>query len=220
MKIGRTRRFPGGAVALAALLPVLFATDARAIRIAGMESMKGLTPLTPVVAVGTPTVRTNTSGAGALELRLAEHGTLSLTPWPTYLPQHFAPQRISVSRELQPAGPVDRIALIRGTESEPWMQIVRGARSASHVVGGWQLQRSSNGWSLVREKTEHWLGSGAHAGTPASLPAGDARWCVYLLESRVPQRHPNAAHVAIEEEPQADWAAIRLESGHKRCPPR
>lgn len=194
--------------ALASLVAAL-AVDANAVRIDGMESMKGLSPLAPVLAVGTPAVR-----AGTLELRLPGHGTLSIAPWPQYLPQRFDPQRIGVSRQLHPAGPIDRITMTRGAESGPWLEIVHGARGASNVLGDWQLLRSAHGWSLANGSTEHWLGSGAQAGTPVSVPVGDSRWCVYLLESRVPQRHPNIVH---EEEPQADWAAIRLESGRKRC---
>jgi len=209
---GSSRTMAALVVSATASVAALLAADANAVRIEGMESMKGLSPVAPVLAVGTPTVR-----AGRLELHLAQHGTLSIAPWPHYLPQRFDQQRIGVSRLLHPAGPIDRISLTRGAESEPWLEIVHGARSASNVLGDWQLQRSSSGWSLIRGRTEHWLGSGAQAGTPASVPVGDARWCVYLLESRVPQRHPN---VAFEEEPQADWAAVRLESGRKRCPLR
>lgn len=204
MKTGFRRCVSCCIAALAAILAV----DANAVRIEGMETI-GLNPVTPVLAVATPVVR-----GGKLELRLPDRSVLSIAPWPHYLPQRFDTQRIAVSRQLHPAGPADRISFIRAAESEPWLEIVRGARRAASVVGDWQLQRTARGWSVVSGGTEHWLGNGAQAGTPVSVPVGADRWCLYLLESRVPQRHPN---VAYEEEPQADWAAVRLEQGRKRC---
>lgn len=192
-----------------AVLPLALAACANAARIEGMDSVKGLSPMAPVLAVGTPVARD-----GKLELHLPEHGNLSVSPWPHYLPQRFDKQRIGITRLLHPAGPIDRISLSRGTEDKPWLEFVHGARSGSNVLGEWQLQRTPRGWSLAGGSTEHWLGSGAQPGTPAIVPVGGDRWCIYLLESRVPQRHPN---VAYEEEPQADWAAIRLEPGRKRC---
>jgi hypothetical protein len=212
MKTAFRWHFLCSTAAPAVLLAALLAANAHAVRIDGMERLKGLSPVAPVLAVATPSVR-----AGKLELPLPEHGNLSISPWPAYLPQRFDTQRIGISRQLHPAGPIDRISLTRGAEGQSWLEVVHGARSASNVVGDWQLQRTERGWSLAGRTTEHWLGSGAQAGTPVSVPVGDARWCVYLLESRVPQRHPN---VAYEEEPQADWVAIRLESGRKRCPVR
>lgn len=205
-----TAATPVLAVALfSALISTLAMRDAHAVRIEGMEGLKGLTPVASVLAVGTPAVR-----AGRLELRLADQGTLSVTPWPQYLPQRFDQQRIGVNRQLHPAGPIDRISLTRGAEPKPWLEIVHGARSGTNVLGDWLLQRTPSGWTLAGAGTEHWLGNGAQAGTPAVIPVDGDRWCVYLLESRVPQRHPN---VAYEEEPQADWAAVRLEPGRKRC---
>lgn len=196
-------------MACAATFAALLGSDAGAVRIDGIG-------LTPVAATATPAVR-----EGRLEVRLSEQQVIAVSPWPATLPQRFDRQQVSAARQLHPAGPVDTVSFTRNGEKAPWLQIVRGARTASTVVGNWQLQRSARGWSVSNGSTAHWLGnatpgaSHAQPPRPASIAAGADRWCLYLLASR-PQETAESG-LAAETESQADWAAVRLPRGSKQC---
>lgn len=187
----------------AAALAVVLGADAGAVRIDGIGMVAS-------AAETTPTVR-----AGRLDAQLSEQQVLTITPWPAFLPQRFGRQQVATERQLHPAGPVDRIAFTRSGESAPWLQIVRGSRRASPVVGDWRLQQSTQGWTISNGSTAYWLGNGTHPVRPVSLVTGGERWCIYLLESRLPQTV--SRELAGEMESQADWAAVRQRRNSKQC---
>ncbi|HJV73465.1 MAG TPA: hypothetical protein VJ654_04535 [Noviherbaspirillum sp.] len=181
------------------------ATPAGAVRIEGMSA-------TPSVAVVRPVVHD-----GGLEVRFSEHSILTIAPWPAYLPQRFGVQQISASRQPHPAGPVDRISFTRTGESKPWLLVGRGARRSLAIVDDWKLQLSGKEWMLSNGSKEYRLGNGMPPSVPVRVLVGRERWCIHLLESRVPHDASQEQHIVAEEEPQADWAAVRLQRGQSRC---
>lgn len=191
-----------GAAALAAMLCV----DALSMGIDGLGAV-------PVSVGATPQVRD-----GRLEVPLAEQGALGIAPWPAYLPQRFDAQQVSASRQLHPAGPIDKVVFTREGDNAPWLEVTHGARAGSELVGGWRLLRSRYGWSAAKGSALYRMGNGSQS-APASVPVGRERWCIYLMESRVPQAQGRQA-LATEEEAQADWVAVRLEGRRTRCPQR
>lgn len=152
---------------------------------------------------------------GTLRIALSSQQTLTVTPWPAYLPQRFDAQSISASRQLHPAGPVDRLTLRYGAGKPAWLEIGTGAQPSTTIVGSWHLQLSSRGWSVGHGKQHILLGASPQSAQPAVVRAGAARWCIYLLDAQVAQ--PRAG-VATEQESRAAWAALRLDARQKRCP--
>lgn len=181
------------------------ATPAGAVRIEGMGA-------TPLAAVVRPVVRD-----GRLEVRFSEQSLLTIAPWPAYLPQRFGTQQVSASRQPHPAGPVDRITFTRTGESRPWLLFGRGVRRSLAIVGDWRLQLSGKEWVASNGDKEYRLGNGLTPAVPVGVAIGRERWCIYLLESRVPQDASQDKHIVTEAEPQADWAAVRLPRGQSRC---
>lgn len=187
-----------GIAALAATASPTLAAREQALRI------EGIGPAVSAAFTARPMVR-----AGRLEMRLPDGGRLTIAPWPAYLPQRFGMQRIAASRQLHPAGPVDRISFTRVGESTSWLEIARAAHRSAGIVGDWKLQLGEKGWLATDGSSEHLLTSES----PATVKIGRKRWCIFLLESRIPQDDP---HVATEQEPQADWVAVRLLQGRTR----
>ncbi|HJV51070.1 MAG TPA: hypothetical protein VJ652_06415 [Noviherbaspirillum sp.] len=180
----------------------LLALPAQALQV------EGLSALEPVVAdAAAPVVE-----AGRLRVALAPDQELTVTPWPAYLPQRFGTVALSATRLPHPAGPIDHLSFSRAPGTPAWLKIANGARTASPVVGSWQLQLSSRGWTLAQGRQHIALRMGAR---PVTVAAGGARWCVYLLDATQPQQRPG---VAVEQEAFAAWAALRLDARRQRCP--
>lgn len=184
------------------------ATPAVAVRIEGMGA-------TPSAAAVRPVVRD-----GRLEVRLSAQSSLTISPWPAYLPQRFGAQRVTASRQPHPAGPVDRISFTRTGENRPWLLIGRGGRQSLAIVGDWKLQLSGKEWMATNGSKEYRMGNDISPAVPVGVSVGRERWCLYLLESRVPHDAAQDQHIVAEEEAQADWAAIRLPRGQSRCTAR
>ncbi|KIF82768.1 hypothetical protein [Noviherbaspirillum autotrophicum] len=166
----------------------------------------GLSAVEPVAAERvTPAVAN-----GVLRIDVAPEQTITVAPWPAYLPQRFGPQSVMATRQPHPAGPIDRISLRRGADQPAWLEIGAGAQPSAAVVGPWRLQRSLRGWSVAHGKQRIVLSPSA----PASVRVGQARWCVYLLDDAVPRPQPGLAQ---EQEARAAWAAVRLDAPQKRC---
>lgn len=151
-----------------------------------------------------------------LEINMPENEKLTVSPWPRFLPQHFSRQEIAGTREMAPAGPIDRLSFTRTTETKPWLIIANGARPASPLIGAWRLQLSGLQWSASNGASERVLGQGEDDAVPIMLNVDHRRWCIYLLESRMPA--PSHPGIASEEEPQIMWAAWQIGRSKKRCP--
>ncbi len=177
------------------------AAPAQALQIVGLSTVE------PLVADRVRPVVAN----GVLRMDVAPEQTITVAPWPAYLPQRFSPQSVMATRRVHPAGPIDRISLRRGADRPVWLEIGAGVQPSATVIGPWHLHRSSRGWSVVHGKRHIVLSANA----PASLRVGQARWCVYLLEAAVPRSQPG---LAPEQEARAAWAAVRLDARQKACP--
>jgi len=190
-----------GCYLLAGVLALL-APAAQALRI------DGLNPLEPQLAVDVmPTVT-----AHRMEIRLRDR-LLSVAPWPSFLPQRFGRQKIEASRRLLPAGPSDRLSFTRPAERRPWLIVGQGARDGTVLAGAWRLQRAGDGWAIAEGgNVQAW-----HAAAPLSVPVDGARWCLYLLDADQPTLQKG---VAAEREPQAAWAAQRLDANRACAPMR
>jgi hypothetical protein len=179
-------------------------TGAHAARIDGMS------PFEPVSAEAVvPLVE-----GGTMYIGLPDGRRLTVTPWPAFLPQHFGKQAVTGTRQLHPAGPIDRLSFNRATESSPWMSIGNGARQSTHIIEKWRLHLSHGRWAVSDGKIKKRFASSGHPVRPVMVNAGAARWCIYLLESEIPAAQP---HIAMEAEPQIGWAAIRLSRRQSRC---
>ena len=192
----------GGGYLLAGILALL-APAAQALRI------DGLNPLEPRLAADvTPTVV-----AHRMEIPLRDGRLLSVAPWPPFLPQRFGRQKIEASRRLLPAGPSDRLSFTRPSDGRPWLIVGQGARDGTVLAGAWRLRRAGDGWALADGgKVRPW-----HATAPLSVPADGARWCLYLLDGGPATLRKG---VAGEREPQAAWAAQRLDANRACTPAR
>lgn len=190
------------AAGLIAALPTL---PARALQIDGLD------PLEPIVA---DAVVPRVAG-GELRIAVAPQRMLRVTPWPAYLPQRFGAQSVTAVRQLHPAGPIDRLSLRRGAGGPAWLEIGTGARRATAIVGAWRLHWSARGWTLRRGDEQVLLGESGYSARPAPVADGRARWCIYLLDSRMPRQQPGSA---TEDEPQAAWAALKLDARQRHCP--
>ncbi|MGE5622927.1 MAG: hypothetical protein ACM3WS_07225, partial [Bacillota bacterium] len=126
-------------------------------------------------------------------------------------PQRFGTVALLATRQPHPAGPIDRLSFSDGPGEPAWLEIAGGARASSAVVGSWRLQLSARGWALAQGGRRIAL----RRGGPAAVRAGGARWCVYLLDSAMPQPQPG---LAAEQEASAAWAALRLGARQRRCP--
>lgn len=167
----------------------------------------GLSAVEPLAANEVrPTVKD-----GALRIELTPQQTVTVAPWPAYLPQRFGPQSIAATRQPHPAGPIDRISLRERADRPAWLEIGAGAPPSSAVIGPWRLQKPARGWSVAHGGQRIPL----RANAPSAVRAGDARWCVYLLDEAVPQPRPG---LATEQEARASWAAVRLGARQRRCP--
>jgi hypothetical protein len=183
---------------------LMLATVAHAARI------DGLSPLQPVsVENVVPAVTDNTMHIGSPDTH-----ALLISPWPKSLPQRFGKQTVTGTRQLHPAGPIDRIAFSRNAEPSPWLYIGNGARRSSTLFDEWQLQLTRRGWAITDGYTKKVLGKEALDAKPAMVSMGADRWCIYLLDSTVPD---GQANLAKEAEPQIGWAAVRLHQLQKKC---
>jgi hypothetical protein len=180
------------------------AITANAARIDGLSAFEPVSAENVVPAVGDET----------LQVRLPDGRSLTVTPWPTFLPQRFGKQSVTGTRQMHPAGPIDRLTFSRAAESSPWMAIGNGARRSTRLIENWQLQRSRGRWSVTDGKSTKFLGRAGDPRKPVMINFGADRWCVYLLESTIPAAQPN---IATEAEPQIGWAAIRLSRLQSRC---
>jgi hypothetical protein len=177
---------------------------------AGAARIDGMNPFEPVLAKDVvPTVTDQT-----LQIQLPGGGSLTVTPWPKFLPQRFGTQSVTATRQLHPAGPIDRLSFSWATESSPWMIIGNGARRSTTLVENWQLQRSRGSWTLTDGSTRKLLGKEGDPPKPVMINVGTDRWCVYLLESSIPVQQPNTA---TEAESQIGWAAVRLSPLQSKC---
>lgn len=150
-----------------------------------------------------------------LIISLQDNIEIIISPWPEFLPQRFHPQTVTAGRKLLPAGPSDRISFIRSAEARPWLIVGNGTRRAEKLVGEWRLQLSKDKWHLTDGESTKVLPDIDRRGKPVAVNAGQDRWCIYLLESKMtaPQ-----AHASTESESQIAWAALRRGKGVKRCP--
>jgi hypothetical protein len=171
----------------------------------------GIPPLGTLSAQdATPTVT-----AEKLGVRLSGDRHLTITPWPAILPQRFDKQTITATRQLLPAGPSDRVSFAKPSESRAWLVIGSGTRRSTTLVGEWQLQLSDSGWYVTDGTSTKMLTNG-ETGPPTVVTVGREPWCLYLLESKVPEQQ---AAIALEQEPQLAWAALRINGEQKHCPP-
>lgn len=170
----------------------------------------GISPFEPVAAADVvPAVTDQT-----MHIRLPDERTLTVTPWPSFLPQRFGKQSVTGERHMHPAGPIDRLSFSRAAESSPWMVLGNGSRRATTLIENWQLQLSRGRWSVTDGQTRKFFGKKDSPSTPAMVNVGTDRWCIYLIESSIPLQQP---HVALEAQPQIEWAAIRLSRLQNRC---
>src|SRR5438445_331497 len=174
---------------------------------AGATRIDGLSALEPVSAVTTAATVTG----DRLDLALSGNRKLSIAPWPRFLPQRLGKQQLDASRQMLPAGPSDQLSFTRIGETQPWFMVGTGARRSAKLVGAWELQLTDRQWSLSDGNKEKMLG--AHD-APAKIAVGRQYWCVYLLEARMPQAQPG---IAMEEEPQIAWAALKLNRRQQHC---
>lgn len=177
---------------------------------AGAARIDGLAPHQPTAAQAvTPVLRDD-----RLELKLDQERSLTIAPWPAFLPQRFGPQNILGRRDMQLSGARDRLAFTRTEETQPWLLVGNGAGPASRLLGTWRLQLSGRLWSAANGIDQKILGHDQHDAVPALVRADRDRWCVYLLEARMAA----APTAAAENEARIMWAAWKLEQHQKRCP--
>jgi hypothetical protein len=176
----------------------------------GTARIDGLNAFEPVSAnSAVPVVVDET-----MHINLPDGRKLAVAPWPAFLPQRFGEQTVTGTREMHPAGPVDRLSFARSDDPRPWLVIGNGARRASSVIGNWRLQLSRQRWSLSDGKMRTGLAGSSANARPALIRDGTDRWCVYLLDTAMPATQPN---IAVEGEPQVAWVAIKLHPLQKRC---
>lgn len=189
-------------------LIVLYSVYPNGVVLAETVVIDGVNPAAPVTADGvTPVVSEK-----RLEVSLHDQETIRIESWPAFLPQQFAPQKMEATRMLHPSGPADRVAFTRMEESRPWLLVGTGAIPSSELLEGWQLQFDGLEWSLAKGKDEKHLRTANKPARPTIVTHGQERWCVYLLSAEVPKSQPG---MAMETEPRAAWAAIRLSSGKR-----
>lgn len=197
----RLQRYLPLAIGLAACVMVTAADAAR---------IDGLNPFGPVTAERViPAVE-----HGTMQIGWPDGRKLTITPWPKFLPQRFGPQAVTGTRQMHPAGPIDRLSFSRAFESSPWLVLGSGARRSTKTVGSWQLQLSGRHWIVTDGKTKKRLEIRDHQARPAMVDVGTERWCIYLLSSTLPIPKPD---IATETEPQIEWAAIRLSPLQRKC---
>jgi len=186
---------------------LLWCTAAPALQITGAD------PLQP----RTVSIAGASAHDGRLQLRPDDGRALTVDGWPAFLPQRFGPQRIDASRRLHPAGPDDQLRFTRPGDDRPWLIVGSGARRGSALLGHWELQLRGRLWSISDGGSDKALGLDPAQAQPVPVTAEGQRWCLYLLESRLPHPRPG---IATEDEPRADWAGWRLDPGRTACPAR
>lgn len=170
----------------------------------------GLSPFEPMSAEEASLAVVN----GAMHIDFPEGRKLTITPWPTFLPQRFGKQAVAGTRHMHPAGPSDRLTFKRAAQASPWMAIGSGARQSTSLIDQWQLQLSRGRWSVSDGKTRKFFGIEGAPPKPAMISIGADSWCIYLLESTMPAQQPQ---IAMEAEPNIGWAAIRLSRLQRKC---
>ena len=200
MKISRHRCLS----LLVCLAAMAMSASADAVRIDGLSAFEAISAAGVVPRVD----------EGIMHIGLPDARTLTVTPWPAFLPQRFGNQTVSGTRQMHPAGPVDRLSFSRASESSPWLAIGSGARRSTTIIENWQVQLSGRHWSITDGRTRKRFEGRDQKINPVMVDAGTDRWCIYLLESSIPAGQP---HIAMEAEPQIGWAAIRLSPLKRRC---
>ena len=224
MHLGRrwSAIFYGCATTLSAALTIVLIGSGSAWAVGRVE---GLT-LEPLLAT-TPTATVITGNR--LSVSLPGNRTISITPWPRFLPQYFeGRQTLQGLRESHPAGPSDQVSWTRWGEKQAWLVVGSGARSSTRLPGvldEWRFVQKGAYWAVSNGVVEHLLGAGTEDGgsggsagpaLPALLKKGQQQWCIYLLASApMPLRQPG---IAYEAEPQLMWAAWQLEHPRLHCP--
>jgi hypothetical protein len=133
-------------------------------------------------------------------------GSLSIYPWPEFLPPQMSGQVLQAERQPWPAGPSDQVSFTQAGERLPWLILGSHSRPATRVVGDWLLQRSAGNWYLTNGKQQTLLNDRAGNSQPIRVAACEARWDVYLLADSQ-QKSPGTA--SSEREPRISWAAVR-----------
>ena len=190
---------------IAGIAAIALGTGADAARIDGLSAFE------PVSADAVVPLVDN----GTMHIGLPDGRSLTVAPWPAFLPQRFGKQTVTGTRKMHPAGPVDRLLFSRASEQSPWLAIGSGARRSTAIIGNWRLQLSGRRWSVSDGKAKKRFANNVQPAGPAKINAGADRWCIYLLESETPVAQPN---IAMEVEPQIGWAAIRLGRLQGTCP--
>lgn len=187
-------------------LIVLYSVYPNGVVLAETVSIDGLDPTGPVRAEG----MTPVASEKRLEILLPGQDAIRIESWPAFLPQQFAPQKLEATRMVHPSGPLDRVSFTRMEESRPWLLVGTGAIPSTELIEGWRLQFDGLEWALSNGKDKKHLRAANKPARPAIVPHGAERWCVYLLSADVPKAESG---VAMEAEPRAAWAAVRLSSG-------
>ena len=192
----------------AGMLAIVFAcvsgaTDAASIGGLNMSQPLQAENATPAVVNGT------------LEMKLSDDRTITVAPWAAHLPQQFGPQKISGSRRMNMAGPIDELSLTQLPDARPWLLIGSGTRAGTSLVGNWKLQLAGQQWSVSNGTGKKLLGSSGQAAKAVLIQDHGDRWCLTLMESRLP-RAPQAGG-ATEGEARAMWVAHRLKRGRTQC---
>lgn len=187
-------------------LIVLYSVYPNGVVLAETVAIEGLDPLGPVTADAvTPVVSEK-----KLEVSVQGRDAIRIESWPAFLPQKFMPQKLEATRMLRPSGPADRVAFTRLEESRPWLLVGTGAIPSAELIEGWRLKFDGLEWTLSNGKEEKPLRAANKPARPTIVAFGKERWCVYLLSADVPKSAPGTA---MEGEPRAAWAAVRLSSG-------
>jgi hypothetical protein len=179
------------------------ALGALAMQPAGAVRVDGLGPI-QAVAGEQAEVQVR---AGVLRIAVSQGAPITIAPWPGYLPQRFAAQRVHATRALHPAGPTDRVELRELAAADPWLIVVSGLRAGDAAVGNWRLERSDGRWILRNERAWRMLRPGGQDGRAAEIRVKGGRWCVHLLETQ--DSAPDNGALAQESEPQVALAAVR-----------
>lgn len=172
----------------------------------------GIPPMAPVSVHAVVPVAHD----GKLQIPLPEGRQLSITPWPAFLPQRFDEQNVTANRQLLPAGPSDRVAFSRGSESQAWLILGSGSRQGTRLLGDWQLQLADSRWQISDGASKKIFASEGKSIRSVGVMLGRECWSIYLLESKTPERQ---AGLASEQEPQIAWAAMRASDKQRQCPP-
>jgi hypothetical protein len=131
------------------------------------------------------------------------------------LPRNLGKQNIEGERQLAPSGPTDQLSFTRSNETTPWLLVGNGAGPSALLVGEWRLQFHGGLWTVSDGSHVRRLGHGSRDAMPAVLESNRQRWCLYLIDSSLPEQ--SRAGTANEEEPRIMWAARKLDRSYRRC---